>query len=157
MSTLLNRACNLPNTLEGKSSEVNHVTNALLANGYLPAIISNFFYKKKTSPKLIPLPEELVGLFFNLIENKSTAMACLPFLFVVSQSPSHVFFEKMQLSLLLDLTRLYRKYSYPPSLGLLLNFRPMWCIKSLVPIGPGVTLVKLKGVFQGGKRNTFMM
>ena len=31
-STLLNGACNLPNTLEGKSSEVNHVTNVLLAS-----------------------------------------------------------------------------------------------------------------------------
>ena len=77
-STVLNRACNLPNTFEGKLSEVNHVTNALLAKGYPAAVMSNVLKKKKRSPELIPSPEELVGLFFNLIENKSTAMACLP-------------------------------------------------------------------------------
>ena len=78
-STLLNRAYNVPNTMEGKSSEVNHVTSTLLANGYPPAVISNVSKKKKPSPELIPLPEEMVGMFFNLIENKSTTMACLPY------------------------------------------------------------------------------
>ena len=64
-STLLNRACNLLNTMEGRSSEVNYVTNALLANGYQPAVISHVLKMKKPSPELIPSPEELVGLFFN--------------------------------------------------------------------------------------------
>ena len=49
-ASFLNRACNLPNTLEGKSFEVNHVINALLANGYSPAVISNLL-KKKTLPR----------------------------------------------------------------------------------------------------------
>ena len=48
-STLLNRACNLPNTMERKSSEVYHVTNALLANGYPPAVIS-----KVSKMKILP-------------------------------------------------------------------------------------------------------
>ena len=51
-STLLNRACNLPNTLEGKSSEVNYVTNTLLANGYPPAVISNVLKEKNLPRKL---------------------------------------------------------------------------------------------------------
>ena len=47
-STLLNRACHLPNTImmERKSSEVYHVTNALLANGYPPAVISKVLKMK---------------------------------------------------------------------------------------------------------------
>ena len=121
-STLLNRACILPNTLEGKSSEAKHVTNALLANGYPPAVISNVLKKKKPSPELIPSPEELVGLFFNLIENKSTAMACLPHVRGVTEPLTRLL---RKLTLLLDLTRLYNKNSHPPCLGLLLNFRPM--------------------------------
>ena len=100
------------NTLEGKSSEVDYVTNALLANGHPPAVISNVLKNKikKPSPELIPSPEELGWVS-------------------------------------LDLTRLYNKKSHPPSLGLLLNFRPMWCIKSFAPVVPGATLVRLEGVF----------
>ena len=41
------RACNLPSTMEGKSTEVIHVANALLANGYPLAIISKVLKKKK--------------------------------------------------------------------------------------------------------------
>ena len=75
-------SCNMlvqPNTMEGKLSEVNYVSNALLANCYPPAVISNVLKKKKPSPELIPSPEEFVGIFFNLIENKSTATARLPY------------------------------------------------------------------------------
>ena len=50
-STLLNRACNLRSTMEGKSTEFIYVTNALIANGYPPAVISNSGFKKeKTFP-----------------------------------------------------------------------------------------------------------
>ena len=49
-STILNRACNLPSTMEGKLSEVIHVTNALLANGYPPAFIFKVLKKKKPFP-----------------------------------------------------------------------------------------------------------
>ena len=55
-STLLNSACNLPSTMEGKSSEVIHVTNALLINGYPPVVISKVLKKRKPSPELIPSP-----------------------------------------------------------------------------------------------------
>ena len=41
------RACNLPSTMEGKSTEVLHVTNVLLANGYPLAINSKVLKKKK--------------------------------------------------------------------------------------------------------------
>ena len=47
-SPLINRACNLPSTMERKLSEINYVTNTLLANGYPPAVISNV--SKKTFP-----------------------------------------------------------------------------------------------------------
>ena len=60
--------------MEGKSSEVNHVTNALLANGYPPAVISNVLKKKKIFPGIYSF------IFFILIENKSTTMACLPYI-----------------------------------------------------------------------------
>ena len=61
-STLLNRACNLPSTIEGKPSKVIHVNSAFFANGYPPTFISKVLKKKKTSPELIPSPEELTGM-----------------------------------------------------------------------------------------------
>ena len=54
--------------MEGKSSEIIHVTNALLANGYPPAVISKVLKRKKPSPELVPSPEELVGMFLSLTE-----------------------------------------------------------------------------------------
>ena len=64
-STLLNRAFNLPNTTDGKCKEIQHVTNALKANGYPSSIISNILKKKKKPPiQTIPRPEELVSMFF---------------------------------------------------------------------------------------------
>ena len=50
VSTLLNRAFNLPSTTYGKSKEIQHVTNALKANGYPWSIISNILKKKKKPP-----------------------------------------------------------------------------------------------------------
>ena len=46
-STLLNRACNLPSTIEGKPSKVIHVNNALLANGYPAAVIPKVLRDKE--------------------------------------------------------------------------------------------------------------
>ena len=62
-STLLNRALNLPSTAEGIRNELTHVSNALKSNGYPSATISNIL-KKKSTPEVIPSPEELVGMFF---------------------------------------------------------------------------------------------
>mgnify|MGYP001793984709 CR=1 FL=1 len=45
---------------------------------------------------------------------------------------------------LLDLTRPFNKNFPAPSLGLLLNFKPISCIKSLALIVLGATLVKLE-------------
>ena len=45
--TLLNRAFNLPSTTDGKSKEIQHVTNALKVNGYPSSIIFNILKKKK--------------------------------------------------------------------------------------------------------------
>ena len=81
-------------------------------------------------------------------------MACLLFVPGITEPPQ-VVFERTELKLLLDLTRPCNKNSLPPSLGLPLNFKPMWCIKFLAPIVLGATLVGLEGVFQREKRNTF--
>ena len=62
-----------------------------------------------------------------------------------------------KLTLLPDLTRPFSKNSLPLSLGILLDFTPMRCPKSLALIVLEPTLVKLEGVFQRGKRNTFEM
>ena len=82
-STLLNRAFNLPSTTDGKSKEIQHVTNALKANGYPSSIISNILKKKKKPPtQTIPTPEELVGLFFKWTDplNTSPDFACIPYI-----------------------------------------------------------------------------
>ena len=63
-STLLNRAYNLPSTTEGKSLEVNYVTNALLANGYPHAFISNVIKKKKIFPGIYSNTGRISGLVF---------------------------------------------------------------------------------------------
>ena len=49
-----------------KSKEIQHVTNALKANGYPSSIISNILKNKKKRPtQTIPTPEELVGMFLS--------------------------------------------------------------------------------------------
>ena len=80
---LLNRAFNLPSTTDGKSKEIQHVRNALKANGYPSSIISNILKKKKKLPtQTIPTPEELVGMFFKWADplNTSPDFACIPFI-----------------------------------------------------------------------------
>ena len=48
--TLLHRATKLPNTAQGKNTEINHVTDALRANNYPSDIISNILKKKFSKP-----------------------------------------------------------------------------------------------------------
>ena len=80
-STLLNRAINLLSTSEGVKKELNHVSNALKSNGYPSATISNIL-KKTSTPEIIPSPEELVGMFFRLIDppDPQNGFAVLPYI-----------------------------------------------------------------------------
>ena len=72
--------------MEGKSSEINYVTNTLLANGYPPAVISNVSKKEKPSPESSPSPEESVGMFLIWLKiNPSSGPAFL--MFVGSRNP----------------------------------------------------------------------
>ena len=64
--TLLYRATNLPNTKQGKETELTHVTDALRFNNCLQNVISNILKKKSSTQRTnsIPAPEELVCMFF---------------------------------------------------------------------------------------------
>ena len=64
--TLLYRATNLPNTKQGKETELTHVTDALRFSNYPQNVISNILKKKSSTQgtKSIPTPEELVCMFF---------------------------------------------------------------------------------------------
>ena len=83
VSTLLNRACNLPYTLEGNGNRLKLITSL---TPFLPTAIYLPSSKTKPSPELIPSPQELVALFFNLIGNKSTAMTCLSYVRGVTET-----------------------------------------------------------------------
>ena len=78
-ATLLHRALNLPNTSEGKEREFNHVYAALESNGY-PSKFIHDLQTKKTRPPPNLSPEELVGMFFNLVESSESrkSFASLP-------------------------------------------------------------------------------
>ena len=80
-TTLLNRASNLPSTTDVKAKEIKHVRDALKANGYPLLVISNIL-KKNNSTETIPLPEELVGMFFKRAEPSNTRpdFACIPYI-----------------------------------------------------------------------------
>ena len=62
--TLLCRATNLPNTKQGKETELTHVIDALRFNNYPQNVISNILKKKSQRTDSIPTPEELVCMFF---------------------------------------------------------------------------------------------
>ena len=75
-ATLLHRALNLPNTSEGKERELNHLI-------YRP---------KKTRPPPNLSPEELVGMFFNLVESTESrkSFASLPYIKGVTEPLTRV-------------------------------------------------------------------
>ena len=87
--TLLHRATKLPSTAQGKNTEINHVTDALLANNYPSDIISNILNKKFSKPPThaIPTPEELVCMFFKWAapQENPNSYAVLPFINGVTQ------------------------------------------------------------------------
>ncbi|KAL9981322.1 hypothetical protein ACROYT_G010010 [Oculina patagonica] len=68
-ATILHRALNLnlPNTSQGKERELNHVYVALEPNGYPSKFIRDIQIKKTQPSPNLP-PEELVGMFFNLVK-----------------------------------------------------------------------------------------
>ena len=96
-----------------------------------------------------------MGMFSIVIENKFPPWPVF-LMFVVSQSPSHVFLDKMELTLLLDLTRPYNKI---PSTKFRLSVELQTNVVYKIPcaIVFGVTLVRLEGVFKEEKRNTLEM
>ena len=59
--TLLHRATNLPNTKQGKETELTQVTDALRFNNYPQNVISNILKKKSSTQRTnsVPTPEEL--------------------------------------------------------------------------------------------------
>ena len=80
-STLLFRASSLPSSHDGKTRETNHTRAALEANDYPSSVISTILNKKPPSPT-VPLPEELVSMFFKWAEPSNTCkgFACLPYI-----------------------------------------------------------------------------
>ena len=87
--TVLNRATKLPSTAQGKNTEINHVTDVLLANNYNSDIISNILKRKFSKPPMhaIPTPEELVCMFFKwaVRQENPNSNAVLPFINGVTQ------------------------------------------------------------------------
>ena len=81
-STLLHRALNLPNSSEGKKRELNYVHAALESNGYPPKFIQNIQAKKTRSSTTNVSPEELVGMFFRMVEPTESrkSFASLPYI-----------------------------------------------------------------------------
>ena len=67
-STLLHRALSLPNSSEGIKRELNYVHAPLESNGYPSKFIRNIQAKKTRSSTTNVSPEELVGMFFKMVE-----------------------------------------------------------------------------------------
>ena len=86
--TLLYRANNLPNTKQGKETELTHVTDALRLNNYPQNVISNILKKKSSTQRTnaIPTPEELVCMFFKwATPSEFSNYAVLPYINGISQ------------------------------------------------------------------------
>jgi hypothetical protein len=79
--TLLHRAATLPNTNEGKQLERKHVTNTLISNGYPKKFIQQVESNRVKRQNRTPPPEELVRMFFDVVEPKSNYnYAVLPYI-----------------------------------------------------------------------------
>ena len=86
--TLLHRATNLPNTKQGKETELIRVTDALRINNYPQNVISNILKKKSSTQRTnsIPTPEELVCMFFKwAAPSDCFNYAVLPYINGISQ------------------------------------------------------------------------
>ena len=87
ISALLYRATNLPNTKQGKETELT-VTDALRFNNYSQNVISNILKKKSSTQRTnsIPTPEELVCMFFKwATPSDFSNYAVLPYINGISQ------------------------------------------------------------------------
>ena len=91
-STLLHRALNLPNSSEGIKRELNYVHAALESNGYRSKFIKNIQAKKTRSLTTNVSPEELVGMFFKVVEptESRTSFASLPYIKGVTEPLTRV-------------------------------------------------------------------
>ena len=87
--TLIHRALTLPNTEEGKTNELKHVTDALRTNGYPMTTINNTINNIQSS-STAPSPEELVGMFFRSVDPPETTKqlnyATLPYVKGITES-----------------------------------------------------------------------
>ena len=81
MATLLHRALIIPNTTEGRNRELDKVYSALQSNGYPTKFIHNVQTRRNHS-SMLPSPEELVGMFFKLVEplKPYNSFASLPYI-----------------------------------------------------------------------------
>ena len=91
-STLLRRALNLPNSSEGKKRELNYVHAALESNGYPSKFIKNIYAKKNLDTPQQMYPQELVGMFFKMVEPTESrkSFACLPYIKGVTEPLTRV-------------------------------------------------------------------
>ena len=108
--------------MEGKLSEVIHVTNALLTYDYPHAVISKVLKRRKPSLELIPSPEELVGMLLSLIENKSPARVCLPYVRGITE-PLTCLLRKNGFNIVTRPQKTLQQEFPSPSLGLLIELQ----------------------------------
>ena len=153
-ATLLHRALNLPNTSEGKERELNHVYAALESNGY-PSKFIRDLQNKKTRPSPNLSPEELVGMFFNLVEPSESrkSFASLPYIKGVTEPFTRVL-KKHDISVInKPMNTLQQQFPAP-------KFRPApdsqtnVVTKFLAPNVRGVILVKLAERLTPEEKNT---
>ena len=75
--------------MQGKNAEINHITDALQINNYPSYVISNILKRTFSKPTThaIPMPEELVSMFFKwaALQENPNSFAVLPFIIGVMQ------------------------------------------------------------------------
>ena len=127
-----------------KSKEIQHVTNALKANGYPSSIISNILKNKKKRPtQTIPTPEELVGMFLSGPIHQTQVLISLAFLIsMASLNRSQDYFVIMEFESSLNLTEHYNKNFLHQNSGHPLISKPTLFTRSHIPIALGITSVK---------------
>ena len=91
-STLLHRALSLPNSSEGKKRELNYVHAALESKGYPSKFIKIIHVKRTRSSTTNVSPEELVGMFFKMVEPTESrkSFASLPYIKGVTEPLTRV-------------------------------------------------------------------
>ncbi|XP_068704130.1 uncharacterized protein [Montipora foliosa] len=143
-STLLDRALNLPNSFEGKKQELNYVYAALDSNGSPSKFMKNKLAKKTRSSTTNIPPEELVGMFFEMVEptEPRKSFASLPYIKGVTEPLTRVLKKHDFMVVNKRFTTLQQQFPAPKS-DLRWNRRPTSCIKFPVQIVRSVVLGKL--------------